>query len=133
MESCSKADVPVNKGDKFSRSQYPRNEHETKLMKMKLYASLVGSIMYANICNKPDLAFIVGLLSRFQSNPGEAHWVATKKVLRYLQRIKRFMLVYGREDTLELVGFTDSDLAGDVDKRKSIGGYIFKLSGRAVS
>ncbi|XP_070668853.1 secreted RxLR effector protein 161-like [Malus domestica] len=145
MESCNKANVPMNKGDKFLRSQCPKNEHETKLMKMKsnehdtklkkmkLYVSLVGSLMYANICNIPDLAFIVGLLGRFQSNHGEAHWVAAKNVLRYLQITKYFMLVYGREDSLELVGFTDSNLAGDVDERKSTGGYIFKLNGRDVS
>ncbi|TQE12682.1 hypothetical protein C1H46_001702 [Malus baccata] len=133
MESCNKADVPVNKGDMFSRDQCPKNELETKLMKMKPYASLVGSLMYANICTRPDLAFIVGLLGRFQSNPGEAHWVAAKKVLRYLQKTKGFMLVYGHSDPLELIGFTDSDLAGDVDERKSTGGYIFKLSGCAVS
>ncbi|TQE08250.1 hypothetical protein C1H46_006217 [Malus baccata] len=133
MEHCNKADVPVNKGDKFSRDQCPKNEHEIELMKMKPYASLVGSLMYANICTRPDLAFIVGLLGRFQSNPGEAHWVAAKKVLRYLQRTKDFMLVYGRDDSLELVGFTDSDLAGDMDERKSTGGYIFKLNGGAVS
>ncbi|XP_068326390.1 secreted RxLR effector protein 161-like [Pyrus communis] len=133
MEHCNKANVLVNKGDKFSRDQCPKNEHEIELMKMKPYASLVSSLMYANICIRPDLAFIVGLLGRFQSNPGEAHWVAAKKVLRYLQRTKNFMLVYGRDDSLELVGFTDSDLAGDMDERKSTGGYIFKLNGGAVS
>ncbi|KAM1269944.1 hypothetical protein ACFX15_001999 [Malus domestica] len=133
MEKCNKADVPVNKGDKFSRDQCPKNENEVELMKLKPYASLVGSIMYANICTRPDLAFIVGMLGRFQTNPGESHWVAAKKVLRYMQRTKAYQLVYGRDDTLELVGFTDSDLAGDVDERKSTGGYIFMLNGGAIS
>ena len=133
MEDCNCADVPVNKGDKFSREQCPRNELEKRKMDSKPYASLVGSLMYANICTRPDLAFIVGLLGRFQSNPGEAHWVAAKKVLRYLQRTKSYMLVYGRENALEIVGYTDSDFAGDLDERKSTGGYIFKLNGGAVS
>ena len=134
MEKCNKADVPLNKGDKFSRDKCPKNENEVELMKMKPYASLVGSIMYANICTRSDLAFIVGMLGRFQSNLGESHhWVATKKVLRYMQRTKSYQLVYGRDDTLELVGFTNSDLIGDVDERKSIGGYIFMLNGGAIS
>ncbi|KAM2808794.1 hypothetical protein PS2_043635 [Malus domestica] len=133
MESCNKADVPVNKGDKFSRNQCPKSEHEIEVMRMRPYASLVGSLMYANICTRPDLAFIVGLLGRFQSNPGETHWIAAKKVLRYLQRTKEFMLMYGREDCLEIVGYTDSDLAGDLDERKSTGGYIFMMKGGAVS
>ena len=63
----------VNKGDKFSRDQCPKHEHETKLTKIKSYASLVGSLMCANICTRPDLAFIVGFLGRFQSNQGESH------------------------------------------------------------
>ena len=102
-------------------------------MQSKPYASLVGSLMYATICTRPDIAYIVGMLGRFQANPGEAHWVAAKKVLRYLQRTKSFMLVYGRCDSLKLEGYTDSDLAGDVDDRKSTGGYIFMLNGGAVS
>ncbi|XP_068321563.1 secreted RxLR effector protein 161-like [Pyrus communis] len=133
IEHCNCANVPVNKGDKFSRQQSPKNELEKEKIKLKPYASLVGSLMYANICTRPNLAFIVGLLGRFQSNPGEAHWVAAKKVLRYLQRIKGYMLVYGRENTLEVVGYTDSDLAGDLDERKSTGGYIFMTNGGAIS
>lgn len=98
----------------------------------KPYASLVGSLMYANVCTRHDIAFIVGILSRFQSNPGEAYWTATNKVLRYLQQIKLFMLVQGRDPQLEVVGYTDSDLAGDLDERKSIGGYVFMLGGGAI-
>ncbi|CAN6583926.1 unnamed protein product [Malus baccata var. baccata] len=93
-----------------SKDQCPKSEHEANLMKSKPYASLVGSLKYANICTRPDLALIVGVLERFQSNPGEAHWVATKKVLRYLLRTKGHMLVYGKENSLELVGFTNSEV-----------------------
>lgn len=99
-------------------------------MQSKPYASLVGSLMYATIYTRPNIAFIVGMQSRFQSNLGEAHWIVAKKVLRYLQRTKSFMLVYGRSDSLELVGYIDSNLAGDVDDRKSTRGYIFMLNGR---
>ncbi|TQE12286.1 hypothetical protein C1H46_001939 [Malus baccata] len=133
MENCSCGQVPVNKGDKFSKSQCPRTDLETEKMQGKPYASLVGSLMYATICTRPDLAFITGMLGRFQSNPGEAHWISAKKVLRYLQRTKNFMLVYGNGESLELEGYTDSDLAGDIDDRKSTGGYIFMLNGGAVS
>ncbi|KAM2924483.1 hypothetical protein COP2_040580 [Malus domestica] len=133
MASCNCGQVPVNKGDKFSKIQCPRSDLEVKKMQAKPYASLIGSLMYATICTRPDIAFIVGMLGRFQANPGEAHWVAAKKVLRYLQRTKTHMLVYGRTDSLELRGYTDSDLAGDVDDRKSTGGYIFILNGGAVS
>ena len=49
------------------------------------YARLVGNLMYAQICNRPDIAFAVNMLSRFQANVGLAHWTAGKKILRYLK------------------------------------------------
>ncbi|XP_048422558.1 secreted RxLR effector protein 161-like [Pyrus x bretschneideri] len=133
MEDCNNADVPVNKGDKFTPDQCPKIELKKRKMILNPYASLVGSLMYANICTKPDLAFIVGLSGGFQSNLSELHWMAAKKVLRYLQRTKGFMLVYDYEDELKVIGFTNSDLAGDLDERKSIGGYVFMLNGGVIS
>ncbi|KAM1684042.1 hypothetical protein ACFXTN_032150 [Malus domestica] len=125
MEKCNGCHVPVNKRDHLSKEQCPRTDFEVKKMSEKPYASLVGSLMYANVCTRPDIAYIVKILGRFQSNPEEAHWSAVKKVLRYLQQTKGYMLVYGREEELELKGYTDSNLAGDLDDRKSTGGYIF--------
>ena len=57
-------------------------------MEAILYASVVGSLMYAQICARPDISFALGMLGRYQSNPGLDHWKATKKVLRYLQGTK---------------------------------------------
>ncbi|KAB2604291.1 retrotransposon protein [Pyrus ussuriensis x Pyrus communis] len=133
MDKCSNGELPIGKGDKLSSDQCPKNELENEGMKDKPYASLVGSLMYAQVCTRPDLAFAVSVLGRFQSNPGTTHWVAAKKVLRYLKRTRDFMLTYSYVDKLELVGFTDSDLAGCVDDRKSTNGYIFLLANGAVS
>lgn len=94
-------------------------------MKTKPYASLVGSIMYAQVCTRSNLAFAISVLGRFQSNPGEQHWVATKKVLRYLQRTKSFMLTYKRVQDLELVGYSNSDFAGCVNDRRSTSRFFF--------
>ncbi|KAM2634185.1 hypothetical protein EV1_024690 [Malus domestica] len=97
-------------------------------MKMKPYDSLLGSLVHANISTRHDLAYIVGLLGRSQSNLREPHWIVAKKVLRYLERTKEFMLVYGKkENCLEVIGYTDSDLTGDMDERKSTRGHIFVL------
>ena len=90
--------------------------------------------MYAQVCTRPDLAFLVGILSRFQSNPTYEHWIASKKVLRYLQRTKSHMLVYRHVKELELVGCTESDFAGHyLDSKKSISGYVFMLAGGDVA
>ncbi|KAI5316417.1 hypothetical protein L3X38_036124 [Prunus dulcis] len=78
--------------------------------------------MYAQVCTRPDLAFAVSVLGRFQSNPGQAHWVVAKKVLRYLQRTKNYKLVYRESKDLELVGYADADLGGCVDSMKSTSG-----------
>ncbi|KAI5323445.1 hypothetical protein L3X38_032517 [Prunus dulcis] len=133
MEKCSKVELPIGKGDKLNKSQSPANELENEQMKLRPYASLVGSIMYAQVCTRPDLAFVVSVLGRFQANPGEPHWVAAKKVLRYLQGTKSHMLIYSKVEKLEIVAYTDSDLAGCTDDRKSTTGYVFVLVGGAVS
>lgn len=134
METCSYGEVPMSKGDKLTKQQCPKNDHEKAEMESKPYARLVGSLMYAQVCTRPDLSFAVGILSRFQSNPGHGHWVAGKKVLRYLQRTKSHMLVYRQVKELELVGFADSDFAGHYPvSNKSTCGYVFMLAGGAIA
>ena len=96
------------------------------------YASTIGSLMYAMVCTQPDLAYAVGLLSRFQSDPKIPHWNAFKRVLRYLVRTTDYTLCYGGSD-LRLQGYTDADWAGDLDERKSTSTYIFVLNGGAIS
>ena len=95
------------------------------------YASAVGSLMYAILCTRPDICYAVGVVSRFQSNPGPEHWMAVKHILKYLRRTRDYMLVYSGGD-LNLQGFTDSDFQGDKDSRKSTSGSVFTLGGGAV-
>jgi hypothetical protein len=78
-------------------------------MKAYPYASLVGTLMYAQICTRPDIAYVVGVLGRFQSDPGLDHWRTAKKVLRYLQGTQDYMLTYNKSDLLEIVGYTNSN------------------------
>ena len=133
MESCTLSPVPIQKGDNFSLSQCPKNDLEHKEMDNIPYASIVGSLMYAQTCTRPDISFAVGMLGRYQSNPGLFHWRAAKKVLRYLQGTKDHMLTYRRTSNLEVVGYSDSDYAGCKDTRKSIFVYLFLLDDRAIS
>ena len=97
------------------------------------YASVVQSLMYAQVCTWPDIAYIVGVLGRYLSNPGMDHWKATKKVMRYLKKTKDHMLTYRRSDNLEIIRFSDSNFAGCQDSRKSTSGYIYMLVGGAIS
>jgi hypothetical protein len=81
-----------------------------------------------------EASFVLGIeIHRDRSNPGNDHWVAAKKVMRYLQRTKDYMLVYRRVDSLEIVGYTDSNRPGCLDDLLSTSGYIFMMAGGAIS
>ncbi|XP_042974887.1 secreted RxLR effector protein 161-like [Carya illinoinensis] len=97
------------------------------------YASVLGSLIYAQIYTRPDISFAVDMLGRYQSNPGMSHWKAAKRVLRYLQGTKDYQLTFRRTDNLEVTGYSDSDFAGCFDSRKSTSGYVFLLAGGAIS
>ena len=133
MASCDPNAAPIQKGDKFSLSQCPQTELEHNRMRDYPYPSLVGSLGYVQVCTRLDISFAVGMLGRYQSNPGIDHWKAAKKVLRYLQGRKKLMLTFKGTDHLELIGYTDSDFGGCVDTRKSTFGYVFMLANGAIS
>ncbi|XP_070013675.1 secreted RxLR effector protein 161-like [Nicotiana tabacum] len=133
MQDCRPGVTPVVKGDKLSKDQCPKNKVEMRTIKDMPYACVVGCLMYIQVCTRPDIAFAVNMLGRFSSNPGWVHWVAAKKVMRYLQRIKDFMLVYKKVDDLDLLVYSDYDFVGCQDTMKSTSGYIFMLGGGAIS
>ncbi|XP_059429141.1 secreted RxLR effector protein 161-like [Corylus avellana] len=81
-------------------------------MKSIPYASAVGSLLYAQVCTRPDIELAIGLLGRYQSNIGLEHWKAAKKVMRYFQGTKDYSLTYRHTNHLKLVGYLDSDFAG---------------------
>ncbi|XP_059591136.1 secreted RxLR effector protein 161-like [Vitis vinifera] len=102
-------------------------------MKKIPYASAVGSLMYAQTCTRSDISFTVGMLGRYQSDPGFKHWKAAKKVMRYLQGTKDYMLTYKRSEQLEVVGYSDSDYGGCLDSLKSTSGFVFMIANGAIS
>ena len=95
------------------------------------FASVVGSLMYAMLCIRPDIFYAVGIVSRYQSDPGEEHWIVVKHILQYLRRTRDYMLVYS-SGSMETIGYTDSNFQGDIDSRKSTSGYVFTLNGGAI-
>ncbi|XP_058222672.1 secreted RxLR effector protein 161-like [Rhododendron vialii] len=90
--------------------------------------------MYAMLCTRPDISYAVSVVSRYQSNPGEPHWAAVKRILRYIHGTKDYKLTYHcNGDNLEVVGYSDADFSGDVDDDKSTSAYVFLLGGGAIS
>ena len=96
------------------------------------YASAVGSLIYAMLCTRPDICFAVGMVSRYQSNPGPEHWIAVKHILKYLRRTKDYMLMYSRDELIP-IGYTNSGFMSVKDLRRSTSGHIFTLGVGAVS
>ena len=132
MDKGKALSVPLQSYVKLSKQDCPVSDQEKAEMEKIPYASAVGSLMYAMIATRPDIAFAVGVVSRYMSNPGKKHWEVVKGILRYLKATKNMRICYGSQE-LSVKGFTDSDYAGDLDNRRSTSGYVFTLAGGAVS
>ena len=88
--------------------------------------------MYVIACSRPDLSHALSVVSRYMANPGKEHWNAVQWIFRYLRGTSSACLQFGKSRD-GLVGYVDSDYAGDLDKRRSLTGYVFTIGGCAVS
>ncbi|RDY12809.1 hypothetical protein CR513_02346, partial [Mucuna pruriens] len=126
-------DTLIVKGDKFSLKQCPNNDLERNEMQKILYASAIGSLIYAQVCTRPDIAFVLGVLGRYLSDLGMQHWKAVKRVMRYLKRTKGYMLTYRKSKGLEIIKYSDSNFGGCQDSKRSMFGYIYMLAKGPIS
>ena len=95
MSNCKPVSTPMTPGSKLSTSMAPSSLEDIKFMKTVPYLSAVGSLMYLAITTRPDISYAVGVLARFNSNPGPIHWKAAKHVFRYLKGTLDLKLEYG--------------------------------------
>ena len=131
MENSKKGYLPIGHGIQLSKKDCATTPEERERMSRIPYASAVGSIMYAMTCTRPDVAYSLGVVSRYQSDPGEAHWRVVKTILKYLRNTRDQWLIYEDSD-LKLVGYTDSSFQSDRDDSKSVSGFVFTLNGGAI-
>ena len=73
--------------------QRPKTREEENMMRQIPYASTMGSFMYVMLCTRTSIYYVVGMVSRYLSNPRPKLWQAIKHILKYLQRMKDYMLV----------------------------------------
>ncbi|CAM8916902.1 unnamed protein product [Rhodiola kirilowii] len=132
--------TPIAQHFRFHKDQSPQSEKDISYMQEIPYSSAVGSLMYAMVCTRPDLAHSASLVSRFMANPGKEHWAAVKWILRYLRGSTGIGLKYGGADQCGaekeadmIVGYCDSDYAASIDTRKSQSGIVFTVFGIALS
>lgn len=132
MQDCKPIFTPLPINFKLSSGMSPSSEEGRIEMSRVPYASAVGSLMFAMICTRPDIAQAVGVVSRYMANPGKEHWNAVNRILQYIKGTSDVALCYGGSDFV-FRGYVDSDYAGDLDKSKSTTGYVFALASGAVS
>ncbi|VVA37991.1 PREDICTED: poly [Prunus dulcis] len=95
------------------------------------YRSVVGALQYLTL-TRPDIAFAVNHVCQFMHQPTSAHWVAVKRILRYLNGTSTHGLFY-KPGSLSLMAYSDADYAGDPDDRRSTGGYCLYLGSNLIS
>ncbi|GJZ78165.1 putative RNA-directed DNA polymerase [Tanacetum coccineum] len=132
MDKAKVVSSPLTTNFKLTDKDCPSSKKNIEKMDRVPYASAVGSLMNVMVCTRPDLAHAVGVVSRFLSNPGKKHWEAVKWIFRYLRGTSKLGITFGNGKPM-LVGFTDSDMAGNKDNMKSTSGYLMTFAGGAVS
>uniref|UniRef100_H3H5K8 Reverse transcriptase Ty1/copia-type domain-containing protein n=1 Tax=Phytophthora ramorum TaxID=164328 RepID=H3H5K8_PHYRM len=126
-------DNPCAAGLKLSKSQSPGTESERNAMRSKPYRSLIGCLLYIATCTRPDIAFVVTQLSRFLENPGQQHWNAAVRVLRYLKSTRQHGIIYeGGTGSVRLTAFSDADWGSNLDDRRSVSGVIVVIGNAPV-
>ncbi|KAK2577722.1 hypothetical protein KPH14_012684, partial [Odynerus spinipes] len=96
------------------------------------YQQLIGSLNFLAVCTRPDITYTVNYLSRFNNCHEEEHWIAAKRVLRYLKGTINVCLKYQKSDS-NIKGYADADFAGDEDDRKSCTGFTFIMGDGAIT
>ncbi|CAM8878921.1 unnamed protein product [Rhodiola kirilowii] len=122
MDESQAVRTPMVPGHKLCKDEEGKAVCET------YFKQVIGSLMYLT-ATRPDLMYSVSLISRFMSRPTEMHMQAAKRIMRYIKGTLSYGILY-RHDKSHMVGYTDSDYAGDIDDRKSTSGYVFMMSFR---
>ena len=132
MENCKPKANPMDPG---SLDSMVNNTEKATEDDIKQYQSVIGSLMYAMIQTRPDLAFTVSVLSRFAANPSRAHIRAAYKTLQYLKGTKYLGITFTgtKHGRLDVKIYSDSDFAGCKETRRSTGGYLVIIAGVPIS
>ena len=125
-KNCNTINTPVAVDLKLTRGG------EGKIIDPALFRSLIGSLRYHSI-TRPDIVYSVGLLSKYMEKPKESHWLAAKRILRYIKGTMDFGLLYSYNNDATLYGYSDSDWGGDQVERKSTTRYVFTWMSKKLS
>lgn len=129
--------LPAEPGVQLSQEMSPKDDAEQEYMKRIPYREAVGSLMDAMISTRPDNAYALGEVARFSHNPGQQHWQAVLRIMKYLQKTINFVMTYGGTGDPQYdkypVEWADASFAGDRETRGSVEGFFMMLYGGAVA
>jgi hypothetical protein len=100
MKNAKLVSTPLASHFKLTKEMCPKTQEEIEYMSRVPYSSSVGSLMYVMVCTRPDIAHVVGVVSRSMNNPGKEHWEAIKWILRYLRGTSTHALCFGGSNTI---------------------------------
>lgn len=128
MENSRPVSTPLDPGSKLRKiDQSEFEENETFP-----FRELIGCLMYLAVATRPDIAYAVNHLSQFNNSNGKDHWIAVKRILRYLRGTTKLVLRY-EKNSKQLEGYVDSDWAGCPEDRRSYTGFAFLLAKGVVT
>ena len=133
MASTKSVCIPLTMSIHLFELNTTHLEFEKEYMSHVAYASVVGSLMYAMVCTKPDLTQAISVVSRYMGNHRKEHWQVVKCILRYLKGTTNIGLVYHRSMSYALAGYSYSNYATDLDARRYVTGYAFMIDNSLVS
>ena len=110
----------------------PQTESEIKEMADIPYRSLTGSLLYAALLTRPDIAYATQRICKFNENPGRRHWKAGQRIIKYLKSTRTHGIVYRKTGSLLPVTDSDSDWADNKETRLSHSGWIARVAGGAI-
>ncbi|XP_071699802.1 secreted RxLR effector protein 161-like [Rutidosis leptorrhynchoides] len=124
-DKCSPVNTPIdpsmklvpNEGEAYSQLEYSR---------------VIGCLMYAMTSTRPDIAFVVGKLSRFTSNPGTIHWQDISRVFKYLLNTIDYDITYSGFPSI-IKGYSDASWITNAKDHSSTTSWVFLLGGGAIS
>jgi hypothetical protein len=115
-----------------TKLQKSKSDYKATKEDVKWYQRAVGSLMYAMLRTRPNIAYTVSVVSRFAANPDQSHKAAVTRILRYLRKTVNCVLVFKRAFD-DLAGYSDADWAGDHLTKRSTSGYIFSVKSAVIS
>ena len=133
MSDCNPVSTPMAPGLKLSKAMAPQTEAEVEEMDNVPYLNAVGSLQYLATMTRPDIAYAVSCLGRFNSSPGPKHWAAVKHLLRYCKGTMDYQLHFNADSDIQsFTTFCDASHGDCPDSGRSTGGYLTTIGGGAI-